>query len=123
MKSTKTLFFTALALAALATGAWAENPASGALAANGAATAPAPPPPITAADVQALKDAMAAQQQQIERLTQQLQRAQQAWQSQQPAPQSAGNADATQTQAVPQQLAEVSNRVAVQQTTAPSSGL
>ena len=54
-------------------------------------TSPAPaPPPITAADVQALKDAMAAQQQQIERLTLQLQQAQRVWQSRQPAPEAAG---------------------------------
>jgi len=123
MKSTKTLFLTALALAALTTSAWAENPASGTPANGAAASAPTPPPPITAADVQALKDAMAAQQQQIERLTQQLQRAQQAWQSQQTAPQPAGNGDASQTHAIPQQLAEVSNTVTVQQTTVPSSGL
>ena len=73
MKSIKTLFLTALTLAALATGAWAEYPASGKAAANSAAPATAPAP-ITAADVQSLKDALAAQQQQIERLTQQLQR-------------------------------------------------
>ena len=75
MKSIKTLFLTALTLAALATGAWAQDPASGKPAANSAATAPAPAP-ITAADVQSLKDALAAQQQQIERLNQQLQKMQ-----------------------------------------------
>lgn len=121
MKSTKTLFLTALTLAALTTSVWAENPASGAPA--GKETAPVPaPPPITAADVQALKDAMAAQQQQIERLTLQLQNLQ-AGHSQQPAPEAAGKTDAAQTQAAPQQLAEVSNGVAVQQSSAPSPGL
>ena len=75
MKSIKTLFLSALTLAALATGAWAQDPASGKPAANSAATAPAPAP-ITAADVQSLKDALAAQQQQIERLNQQLQKMQ-----------------------------------------------
>src|SRR5271169_5300355 len=111
MKATKVLFLTALALAVLTAGAWAENPASGTPAASAAAPAPAPPT-ITAADVQSLKDALAAQQLQIERLTQQLQR-QQDWQSQQSA----------KAAAVPQQLAEVSNVVAVQQSGAPSSGL
>jgi hypothetical protein len=122
MKSTKTLFLTALTLAVLATSVWAENPASGEPAAKETTPVPATAP-ITAADVRALKDAMAAQQQQIERLTLQLQRAEQAWQSQQPAPEAAGKTDAAQTQAVPQQLAEVSNNVAVQQNSAPSSGL
>src|SRR5580704_12653038 len=119
MKSTKTLFLTALMLAVLATSVWAENPASGAEAAKETAPAPAPPP-ITAADVQALKDGMAAQQQQIERLTLQLQSIQ-AGHSQQPAPEAAGKAD-VQTQPVPQQMAEISTP-AVQQDTAPGSGL
>jgi len=39
-----------------------------------------PGPQVSAADVQALKDAIAAQQQQIQQLTQQLQQNQQAWQ-------------------------------------------
>jgi len=123
MKRTKNLFLTALTLAALSAGAWAGNAGSDAPAAKEAATAPAPPS-ITAADVQALKDALAAQQQQIERLTQQLQR-QQDWQSQQSAAQAAGKTDAAQAQAAPQQLAEVTNtnNVALQQTAAPSSGL
>jgi hypothetical protein len=75
MKSIKTLFLSALTLAALATGVRAQDPASGKPVANSAATATAPAP-ITAADVQSLKDALAAQQQQIERLNQQLQRMQ-----------------------------------------------
>src|SRR5579863_2444668 len=118
MKSTKTLFLTALTLAVLATSVWAENPASGAEAAKETAPAPAPPP-ITAADVQALKDAMAAQQQQIERLTLQLQSIQ-AGHSQQPAPEAADKINATQTQ--PQQMAEISSP-AVQQDAPPGSGL
>ena len=82
MKSTRTLFIVTLTLAALTASAWAENPGSGAPAAASAA-APAPAPTVvTAADVQALKDALAAQQLQIQRLTEQLQR-QQAWQLQQ----------------------------------------
>jgi hypothetical protein len=66
MKRTKNVFLTALTLAALSAGAWAETPA---------AAAPAPSV-VTAADIQALKDALAAQQLQIDRLTQQLQRQQ-----------------------------------------------
>src|SRR5271169_1016439 len=120
MKATKVLFLTALALAVLTACAWAENPASGAPAASAAAPAPAPPT-ITAADVQSLKDALAAQQLQIERLTQQLQH-QQDWQLQQSAAQAAGT-NAAQTHPVPQQVAEVSNSVAVQQSAAPSPGL
>jgi hypothetical protein len=122
MKSTRTLFLTALTFAVLSASVWAENPASGAPAANETASVPAPPPTITVADVQALKDALAAQQQQIERLTLQLQRLQ-AGQSQQSAPQAAGKSDAAPTQAVPQQLAEVSHSVTVEQNVAPSSGL
>ncbi|MFZ0815396.1 MAG: hypothetical protein WAM78_07745 [Candidatus Sulfotelmatobacter sp.] len=113
MKRTKHLFLTALTLAALSAGVWAEEPASGAPAANGSAATPAPPS-ITAADVQALKDALAAQQLQIERLSQQLQ-SQQAWQAQQAA--------AAKTQAAPQQVAALSNGVAVQQDASPGLGL
>jgi len=79
MKPIKHVFLAALTLAALSAGVWAEDSASGKPAANSAApaaaTAPAPAP-ITAADVQSLKDALAAQQKQIEILTQQLQRIQ-----------------------------------------------
>jgi hypothetical protein len=73
MKPTKHVFLTALTLVALAAGTWAETP--GAPAANTAAAATAPAP-ITAADVQSLKDALAAQQKQIERLTQRLEQMQ-----------------------------------------------
>jgi len=117
MKPTRKIFFTALALAALTAGAWAETPASDAPA-TGAAAAPAPPPSVTAADVQALKDALAAQQQQIERLTQQLQR-QQAWQQVQSQAEAARKTDAASAQPVsPQQLAEVTSGGVVQQDSA-----
>ncbi|MGA2377272.1 MAG: hypothetical protein ABSF72_17280, partial [Candidatus Sulfotelmatobacter sp.] len=119
MKSTKTLFITALTLAALTAGAWAETPGSGAPAASGAAPAPAPTV-VTAADVQALKDALAAQQLQIQRLTEQLQR-QQAWQLQQSAA-PAAKTDLAPTQAVPRQLAEVNTNSAVQPDAAPVLG-
>jgi hypothetical protein len=124
MKRTKHALLTALALAALSAGAWAENPASGAPAAKDGAAAPAPAPSpsaITAADVQSLKDALAAQQQQIEKLTQQLQ-AQQSWQAQQAAA-AADKADAAKTQPAPQQVAVSNAPAAVQQEASPSSGL
>src|SRR6202161_1354921 len=75
MKPSKKLIATAFALAALIAGAWAENPPSGAPAGKDGAAAPAPPT-VTAADVQALKDALAAQQLQINRLTELLERQQ-----------------------------------------------
>jgi hypothetical protein len=80
MKSTKQPFLTVLTLAALAVGGWTQT--AGTTAAHPkntdqAATAPAQPT-VTPADVQALKDALAAQQQQIQQLSQQLQQAQAA---------------------------------------------
>jgi hypothetical protein len=83
MKANKHLFFTTLTLAALTAGAWAQTQTASNVApanpSSATAAAPASPPPVTAADVQALKDALAAQQLQIQQLTQQLQR-QQAFQ-------------------------------------------
>jgi hypothetical protein len=80
MKSTKQPFLTVLTLAALTAGAWAQT--SGATAARPNKTDPAvavpAQPTVTAADVQSLKDALAAQQQQIQQLSQQLQQAQAA---------------------------------------------
>jgi hypothetical protein len=117
MKVTKKLFFTATAIAALTASVWAENPASPAPAGKdgaptAAAASPAPaspaPPTITAADVQSLKDALASQQLQIERLTEQLQR-QQAWQ------QAQKSADAASTKSVPQQqVAEITTGADIQ---------
>jgi hypothetical protein len=66
MKANVKLFTITLTLAALIAGAGGQNPATGAPAASQAAE-PAPPP-ITAADIQALKDALAAQQRQIQAL-------------------------------------------------------
>ncbi|MGA6951353.1 MAG: hypothetical protein WBY96_10180 [Candidatus Sulfotelmatobacter sp.] len=109
MKSTKTLFIIGLTLAALTAGAWAENPGSGAPA--GASAAAPAPTVVTAADVQALKDALAAQQLQIQRLTEQLER-QQAWQLQQSGAIAA--AKTATTQSAPQQMAAVNTSVAVQ---------
>jgi len=119
MKRNQNLFLSALMLAALTAGAWAQTETASnitpAKPAAPSAAAPAPAPPtVTAADVQALKDALAAQQLQIQQLTQQLQR-QQAWQE---AQQSA----AASKPAPQQQLAALGNDAVVQD--APtSSGL
>lgn len=82
MKPNKHLF-TALTLAALTAGAWAQTETASKPAPKkkhaAAAAAPAQPA-VTAADVQSLKDAIAAQQLQIQQLTQQLQQNQQSWQ-------------------------------------------
>ncbi len=94
MKPSKKLIATAFALAALIAGAWAENPPSGAPAAKDGATAPAPSA-VTAADFQALKDALAAQQLQINRLTELLERQQ----AQGTAAEASGNSN---TRGVPQ---------------------
>src|SRR2546425_671420 len=76
MKATR-LFSTALTLAFLTAGAWAQTGTTS--AAKKKHRAPAPPAE-PAVDVQSLKDAIAAQQQQIQQLTQQLQQNQQVWQ-------------------------------------------
>ncbi|MGD0790157.1 MAG: hypothetical protein ABR920_00180 [Terriglobales bacterium] len=105
MKSTKHLFLTVLTLAALAAGAWAQTstPPAPKKKHKPAATAPAQPA-ITAADVQALKDALAAQQQQIQQLSQQLQQNQRNWQQAQAAAADAANkAAAAQNQASQEQ--------------------
>ncbi len=74
MKVKRKLIPLALILAALTSGAVAQTEsASNAAPANGSpASAPAPPP-VTAADIQALKDAIARQQQEIQALQAQLQ--------------------------------------------------
>lgn len=101
MKATKSMLFKALILASITAGAWAQTAVP--------AAQPSATSPITAADVQALKDALAAQQRQIDKLTQQLQ----GQQSQQPA---AGNNAEAQVQAISQQQpAELKNAVLVQQ--------
>ncbi|MGC2058005.1 MAG: hypothetical protein WA653_07065 [Candidatus Sulfotelmatobacter sp.] len=91
MKASKKLIFTAFALGALIAVARAESPASGAPKDGPRSTAPST---VTAADFQALKDALAAQQLQINRLTELLERQQ--------AQQAAEAADKSNTQPVPQ---------------------
>lgn len=96
MKPTRNVFLTALTLAALSAGSWAQTAAS---------TAPAQPI-VTAADVQALKDALAAQQQQIQALQDELRRKDQvAQQAQSAAADASSKADAAQAQARQQQQA------------------
>ena len=98
MKAMKHLFLTTLSLAALTIGAWAqtETPSNAAKQAPANATQPA----ITAADIQALKDALAAQQKQIQALQDQLQRKDQAvQQAQTTASDAAAKAAAAQAQA------------------------
>ncbi len=124
MKSTKTLFLTALSLAALSVGAWAQT-----------ATPPAKKkhtpvakaqPAVTAADVQALKDALAAQQQQIQALQNELHHKDQATQqAQAAAADAAAKADAAQAEASQQQQSVVALKsdVADLKTNASSTAL
>jgi hypothetical protein len=106
MKVTKHVFLIVLTLAALSIGAWPQT-------SDATTAAPLPvhkkkhkpvtaaAPAITAADVQALKDGLAAQQLQIQHLTRQLQQLQQNGQQAQAAAVAAANQAATaQTQAV-----------------------
>jgi hypothetical protein len=105
----KNLILTSLTLAAFTAGAWAQtetamNAAPTKPAPAAAAAAPVPAPPVTAADVQALKDALAAQQLQIQKLTDQLQRQQDVQQAQQSALHVS-----EKNNAAPSQVAVVSN--------------
>ena len=90
MKPTKNVFLTALMLVALSAGSWAQTPAP---------TVPAQPA-VTAADIQALKDALAAQQRQIQALQDELHRKDQvAERAQSTATDASAKADAAQAQA------------------------
>jgi hypothetical protein len=92
MKQIKCLFVTALTVAALTLGAWAQT-----------ATAPAQPA-VTAADIQALKDGLAAALQQIQALQAELHRREQAvQQAQSTAADAAAKANAAQFQTSQQQ--------------------
>jgi len=72
MKSSKSVFLTAIILAALTTGARTQTETASNASAKSAESGPAPPP-VTAADMQELRDALAAQQRQIQALQEQLQ--------------------------------------------------
>lgn len=77
MRPTNKVFFTALTFAALTAGAWAQTQTASNVAPSKEYAAPspaAPQPAVTAADVQALKDALAAQQKKIEALEEKLER-------------------------------------------------
>jgi hypothetical protein len=112
MKSAKHLLLTTLTLTALFAGAWAQTSSSTTPPPKKKAR-PAVTPAITAADVQSLKDALNAQQQQILQLSQQLQQTQQSLlqtqqnnqQAQAAAADAANKAAAAQTQANQQQQA------------------
>jgi len=114
MKATGKLFSTAFLLAAFSASLWAQTQtAANALPAASAQPTPANPAPapavITAADVQSLKDALAAQQLQIQQLTEQLQK-QQAWQqAQQSLQNAAAKADAASAPNPPQQVAALNS--------------
>jgi hypothetical protein len=73
MKAKKNLILTALILAAFTAARAQTETASNAGPANNSAVPAPAPPPVTAADIQALKDAIAAQQQEIQALQAQLQ--------------------------------------------------
>jgi hypothetical protein len=89
MKLKLTLILATLALATFTSGAWAQTETAANPAPAGGAPAATPvPPPVTAADIQELKAALAAQQQQIQALQAQLQHRDEALQ---PAPSAASS--------------------------------
>jgi hypothetical protein len=112
MKFNRSMFFSALILAGTTAGAWAQTQTASNTSPNtgyAAAATPAPAqPPITAADVQALKDALAAQQKQIEALQDQLNHKDQATTSA-PAVTSSSADQQASTPAAPQQVAALSS--------------
>src|SRR5580693_10154603 len=135
MKSIKHLLILVLTLAALLAGAWAQTSESTAPPPKKkhkpAATQPAQA--VTAADIQELKDALAAQQQQIRELREELHRKDQAvQQAETAAADASGKADAAQAQAAQQQqvvtqavtaVSEVKSEVADIKTTVNTGAL
>lgn len=119
MKAIEKLFFTSLALAGITAGSWAQTQVASNAPSDphSAATAPAPPKPaITAADIQELKDALAAQQREIEALKEQLQQKNAAAPIQPSASESVEIAPAPAVSpAQPQQVAALSPLAPVQQ--------
>jgi hypothetical protein len=90
MKSIKTWVLAALMLTAFSASVWAQTADSATTAApakkkRSAAAVQQPQPTVSVADFEALKEAMAAQQQQIQQLTDQLRENQQSWQAAQTA--------------------------------------
>jgi hypothetical protein len=101
MKLNTNLIFTALIAAASTAGAWAQTEtASNAAPPKGSAASTSVPSPVTAADIEELKAAIAAQQQQIQALQAQLKNKEQASQQVPSAAASLPSAD-TKTQQTP----------------------
>jgi hypothetical protein len=115
MKLNKNLFLTAFTLAALSAGAWAQTTDTPPVKKkHKPAAVVADQPAVTASDVQELKNALAAQQQQIQALQDELHRKDQATQqAQSAAADAAAQAAAAQTQANQQQAAVGQLRVDV----------
>jgi hypothetical protein len=106
MKLKTNLIFTALIAAASTAGAWAQvEPASNAALPKGYAASTSAPSPVTAADIEELKAALAAQQQQIQALEAQLQNKEQASQQEPSATASLPSSD-TKTQQTPAIVAD-----------------
>jgi Skp family chaperone for outer membrane proteins len=115
MEATQKRFFTFLTVAALTAGSWAQTAPSGPPTPARTHKAAAKPkqPAVTAADVQSLKDALAAQQQQLQEQQQQIQALQDQLQRREQAVQqvetsasdATAKADAAQAQANQQQQA------------------
>ncbi len=96
MTSHKNVILNALILTALAAGAWAQTEtASNAAPPAYAASTPAQPP-VTASDIQELKDALAAQQRQIQALQEQLASKEEALQAHSDSPAAIAPAPAVQ---------------------------
>ena len=131
MKRTRNAVLTALTLAGLTAGAWAQTSASTTPDTRTKPDASAPAQPaITAADVQALKDALAAQQKQIQALQDELHHKDKVvQQAQSTAADASAKADAAQAQARQQQQAvgqlenDVANLKSVSSTSADQATL
>ena len=81
MKFNKNIIFTTLTLTALSAGAWAQTETASTAAPPAYAASTPAQPPVTASDIQELKDALAAQQRQIQALQAQLASKEQALQA------------------------------------------
>jgi len=115
MKANSKVLANALMLAAVCAGVWAQTQTASKPAAKKKQVASSRSA-VTAADVQSLKDAIAAQQQQIQQLTQQLQQNQQLWQqSQQQLQQSQQQLQQAQTAASDAQQKALSVQAASEQ--------
>ncbi len=122
MKFNKHLLLASLTLAALTAGAWGQTQTASNTPSPAGYPAPAAAPApsvVTAADVEALKDALAAQQLQIQQLTLQLQRQQAILEAQQ----SAANKPNDTQPAAGQQIAALASPGAVPQTSTSSTGI